>query len=109
MFASFKYAHDEHIPDANYALVCVCVCILLIYEVVVKVDNVIVRATGIKHKLAHSVCTLAIEIILSFRSPYSIDYKLSHCVHYSNFNTMNVNNLFGRHFINYVSSLFHHL
>lgn len=41
MFASFKYTNDEHIPDANYALVCV----LLIYEALVKVDNVIVRAT----------------------------------------------------------------
>lgn len=48
MFASFKYTHDEHIPDANYALVCVCV--LMIYEVVVKVDNVIVRGdSGAKY------------------------------------------------------------
>lgn len=28
--------------------------------------------SGAKHKLAHSICTLAIEIILSFRSPYFV-------------------------------------
>lgn len=54
-------------------------CVLLIYEALVKVDNVIVRATQAQntYKLAHTVCTLAIEIILSFRSPYLGDYKQS--------------------------------
>lgn len=77
MFANFKYMHDERIPTPNYA----CVC-FLIYEVVVKVDNVIVRTNPPRIRtLAPTlhVCTVLTEAILSFRSPYFVDYTLN-CV-----------------------------
>lgn len=67
--------HDEYIPDVEHMQMGESVCVL-IYEAVVKVDNVIVRTNPARIYTCMLTCvqhSIAIEIILSFRSPYFVD------------------------------------